>query len=192
MTINYAIARSSSGKPRWRDYCANAEVAILLNEHVAEDGPTVFEQRPQDLAGTSLRPCSREKPEPAKRLDDRPSQHERRMPTLGITFLSPANQRPEPPGPSVWIDGLLDQAELPSDSLGKFAVLEIDGTAAAITNGLGQSGPSCGVRWGGEMCVEQCQVVSMDAFGLHNLECSEVVGSVAKLLVVHVGCASAV
>src|SRR5262249_45177471 len=131
---------------------------------------------------TALRPCSRQKPEPAKRLDDRPSQHERRMPTLGIAFLRPANQRPEPPSPSVWVDGLLDQAELPRDPLGKLAVLEVDGTAAIITDDLGQSGPSRGVRWGGQMRAQQRQVVFMDAFGPHNLECSKIVGRVAKLL----------
>src|SRR5215470_16565375 len=33
-----AIAPSSTTRPRWRD----CEAGILLNEHVAEDGPTVF------------------------------------------------------------------------------------------------------------------------------------------------------
>jgi hypothetical protein len=38
-----AIAHSSTARPPWRACCAGVEAGILLNEHVAEDGPTVFE-----------------------------------------------------------------------------------------------------------------------------------------------------
>jgi hypothetical protein len=39
----FAISRSLIARPRWRAYCGIGEVGILLNEHVAGDGPTVFE-----------------------------------------------------------------------------------------------------------------------------------------------------
>src|SRR5215469_3604900 len=38
---HYGIAHSSTARPGWRDCCAILR-DILLNEHIAEDGPTVF------------------------------------------------------------------------------------------------------------------------------------------------------
>jgi hypothetical protein len=36
------IARSSNAKPRWDACCVILRPGILLNEHIAEDGATVF------------------------------------------------------------------------------------------------------------------------------------------------------
>jgi hypothetical protein len=36
------IVHFSTARPRWRDYCATPTAGILINEHVAADGPTVF------------------------------------------------------------------------------------------------------------------------------------------------------
>jgi bifunctional non-homologous end joining protein LigD len=37
-----AISHSWTERLRWRNCCANTKTGVLLNEHIAEDGPTVF------------------------------------------------------------------------------------------------------------------------------------------------------
>jgi len=101
------------------------------------------------------------------------------------SLLGPSNQRPEPPGIPVWGEWLIAQAELPRDSPGEPAVMEVDGPEAVVTDGSRELLPCCGMFRGVEVRLEQSKMLIRDTFSPDSLECPAVVVGRAKFLIVH-------